>query len=229
MPEAVAFAFVAGVTPLAGLYAAFIVGLITALFGARPAMISGATGALAVVMVGLVHDPRIAEGLGPQYLFATVVLMGILQLFAGVFKLGKFMRPVLHPVMLGFVNGPAIAIFLAQIGQSKVPGTASAGAHGFAGGEWMSGAPLVIIPAPLAGIGIVAGIVIGFGLNVRTPGAHVYEIEGPPFFGSTDGFAELFHPETDPDVVIVDFKRSRVVDQSALQAIEDLAARYAEN
>ena len=145
VPEAVAFAFVAGVTPLAGLYAAFIVGLITALFGGRPGMISGATGALAVVMVGLVHDPRIAEGMGPQYLFATVVLMGLLQLIAGVFKLGKFMRLVPHPVMLGFVNGLAIVIFLAQLGQFKVPGSAEASGHGFAGGEWMSGAPLFLM------------------------------------------------------------------------------------
>ena len=94
VPEAIAFAFVAGVAPLSGLYAAFIVGLITALIGGRPGMISGATGALAVVMVALVMDH------GAQYLFATVVLMGILQLIAGVFKLGKFIRMVPEPVML---------------------------------------------------------------------------------------------------------------------------------
>ena len=430
-----------------GLYAAFIVGLITACIGGRPGMISGATGALAVVMVALVAEH------GVEYLFATVVLMGILQLAAGIFKLGKFIRLVPHPVMLGFVNGLAIVIFLAQLTQFQVPGTAEVSGHGMSGGEWLSGWPLVlmlglvaltmliiwgmpkfskIVPAPLAGIGIVAAIVIGFGLevprvgdlasiqgglptfhipmvpltpetfqiilpyavilaaiglieslltlnlvgemtnkrggasqeciaqgaanlvtgffggmggcamigqsminvksggrtrlsgisaalfllafilvgsslieqiplaalvgvmfmvvigtfawnslrimtripltdalvivlvtgvtvaydlatavvvgvivsalayawnnakririierdSVRTPGAHVYEIEGPLFFGSTDGFAELFHPETDPDVVIVDFMRSRVVDQSALQAIEDLAAKY---
>jgi SulP family sulfate permease len=447
VPEAVAFAFVAGVHPLVGLYAAFIVGLITACIGGRPGMISGATGALAVVMVALVAEH------GVEYLFATVVLMGILQLAAGIFKLGKFIRLVPHPVMLGFVNGLAIVIFLAQLTQFQVPGTAEVSGHGMSGGEWLSGWPLVlmlglvaltmliiwgmpkfskIVPAPLAGIGIVAAIVIGFGLevprvgdlasiqgglpafhipmvpltpetfqiilpyavilaaiglieslltlnlvgemtnkrggasqeciaqgaanlvtgffggmggcamigqsminvksggrtrlsgisaalfllafilvgsslieqiplaalvgvmfmvvigtfawnslrimtripltdalvivlvtgvtvaydlatavvvgvivsalayawnnakririierdSVRTPGAHVYEIEGPLFFGSTDGFAELFHPETDPDVVIVDFMRSRVVDQSALQAIEDLAAKY---
>ena len=452
VPEAVAFAFVAGVAPLSGLYAAFIVCLITAAFGGRPGMISGATGALAVVAVGLVHDPRVGDQ-GPQYLFAAVVLMGIMQLLAGIFRLGKFMRLVPHPVMLGFVNGLAIVIFLAQLGQFQVPGSAESGGHGFANGEWLSGAPLAImlgltaltmaiiwtmpkiskaVPAPLVGIVVVAAIVIGFGLDVpdvgdmasvegglpqfaapmvplnletlriifpyafilasvglieslltlnlvgeitgkrggasqeclaqgganivtgffggmggcamigqsminvkaggrtrlsgisaallllffsmvgsrfiemiplaalagvmfmvvigtfawqslrimtripkmdafvivlvtgvtvasdlatavlvgvivsalayawnnakrihvierdsvREPGAHVYEIEGPLFFGSTDGFAELFHPETDPDVVIVDFMRSRVVDQSALQAIEDLAARY---
>lgn len=447
VPEAVAFAFVAGVHPLVGLYAAFIVGLVTALIGGRPGMISGATGALAVVMVSLVAQH------GVEYLFATVVLMGILQLAAGVFRFGKFIRLVPHPVMLGFVNGLAIVIFMAQLTQFQVPGTAEVSGHGMSGGEWMSGWPLAlmlalvaltmliiwalpkftkIIPAPLAGIAIVAGVVIAFGLDVprvgdmasiegglppfhipsvpltfetfkiilpyavilaaiglieslltlnlvgeitgkrggasqeciaqgtanvitgffggmggcamigqsminvksggrtrlagiaaalfllafilvgsnlieqiplaalvgvmfmvvigtfawnslrimtriplldagvivlvtvvtvfydlatavvvgvivsalayawnnarrirvierdsvRTPGAHVYEIEGPLFFGSTDGFAELFHPETDPDVVIVDFMRSRVVDQSALQAIEDLARRY---
>ena len=120
VPEAVAFAFVAGVHPLVGLYAAFIVGLITALIGGRPGMISGATGALAVVMVALVADH------GVEYLFATVVLMGILQILAGIFKLGKFIRLVPHPVMLGFVNGLAIVIGLAQLGQFQIPGTAHA-------------------------------------------------------------------------------------------------------
>ncbi|WP_197469150.1 SulP family inorganic anion transporter, partial [Oleiphilus sp. HI0125] len=111
VPEAVAFAFVAGVEPLVGLYAAFMVGLITSVIGGRPGMISGATGALAVVMVSLVAAH------GVEYLFATVVLMGILQIAAGIFKLGKFIRMVPHPVMLGFVNGLAIVIFLAQLGQ----------------------------------------------------------------------------------------------------------------
>ncbi|WP_026957509.1 SulP family inorganic anion transporter [Aliagarivorans taiwanensis] len=115
VPEAVAFAFVAGVEPLVGLYAAFMVGLITSIMGGRPGMISGATGALAVVMVALVAEH------GVQYLFATVVLMGILQILAGVFHLGKFIRMVPYPVMLGFVNGLAIVIFLAQLGQFKIP------------------------------------------------------------------------------------------------------------
>lgn len=114
VPEAVAFAFVANVEPLVGLYAAFIVGLITAVFGGRPGMISGATGALAVVMVSLVMTH------GVEYLFATVVLMGIFQILAGVLRLGKFIRLVPYPVMLGFVNGLAIVIFLAQLGQFKV-------------------------------------------------------------------------------------------------------------
>ena len=114
VPEAIAFAFVAGVTPLSGLYAAFIVGLITALIGGRPGMISGATGALAVVMVALVSDH------GAEYLFATVVLMGILQLIAGVSKLGKFIRMVPQSVMLGFVNGLAIVIGISQLSQFKI-------------------------------------------------------------------------------------------------------------
>lgn len=445
VPEAVAFAFVAGVDPLVGLYAAFIVGLITAVFGGRPGMISGATGALAVVMVDLVADH------GVDMLFATVVLMGILQVGAGVFRLGKFIRLVPTPVMLGFVNGLAIVIGLAQLGQFQVPGTATPDPHSFLpNGDWLTGVPLMLmlglvaltmaiiwgapkvtkfIPAPLAGIGLVAVLVIGLGLDVprvgsiegglplfaipnvpmtletlyvivpyalilssiglieslltlnlvgeitgkrggaskeclaqgganiltgffggmggcamigqsminvnsgartrlsgivaaiflllfilvgspiiaqiplaalvgvmfmvvigtfawnslrimskipltdalviiivtavtvwqdlaiavivgviisalayawnnatririlsrdsiREPGAKVYEIEGPLFFGSTDGFAELFTIDEDPDVVIVDFLRSRVVDQSALQAVEDLAGKY---
>ncbi|MBL6785566.1 MAG: SulP family inorganic anion transporter [Rickettsiales bacterium] len=113
VPEAVAFAFVAGVHPLVGLYAAFIIGLVTSCLGGRPGMISGATGALAVVMVSLVSTH------GVEYLFATVVLMGIIQLLAGIFKLGKYIRIVPHPVMLGFVNGLAIVIFLAQLNQFK--------------------------------------------------------------------------------------------------------------
>ncbi len=116
VPEAVAFAFVAGVDPMVGLYAAFIVGLITSVFGGRPGMISGATGAMAVVMVSLVATH------GVQYLFAAVLLAGILQISAGIFKLGKFIRMVPHPVMIGFVNGLAIVIFLAQLGQFKAPG-----------------------------------------------------------------------------------------------------------
>ena len=458
VPEAVAFAFVAGVHPLVGLYAAFLVGLITAVFGGRPGMISGATGALAVVMVALVAQH------GVEYLFATVVLMGLLQLFAGAMHWGKFIRLVPHPVMLGFVNGLAIVIFLAQMTQFKVPGSMENTGHGMSGGEWLTGVPLMMmlslvaltmaiiwvmpkvtrfVPAPLAGIGIVAILVIVLGLDVprvgdlasikggfpsfhnpfgtgeglygtalaplnmetfyiilpyavilaaiglieslltlnlvgeitgkrggasqecmaqgaanvvtgffggmggcamigqsminvksggrtriagiaaalflltfimfasplieqiplaalvgvmfmvvigtfawnsltilrRVPlndafvtvlvtivtvaydlaiavvvgvivsalayawnnasrihavtresttdeGAKVYEIQGPLFFGSSDGFAEIFQVETDPDLVIVDFKESRVVDQSALQAIEALAARY---
>ncbi len=197
VPEAVAFAFVAGVHPLVGLYAAFLIGLITALFGGRPGMISGATGALAVVMVSLVAEH------GVEYLFATVVLMGILQVTAGILRWGKFIRLVPQPVMLGFVNGLAIVIFLAQLTQFQVPGTAEVSGHGASGGEWLSGLPLYlmlalvaltmaiiwllprftnIIPAPLAGIAITALIVIVFGLDVPRVG-DMASIEGglPPF------------------------------------------------
>ncbi len=126
VPEAIAFAFVAGVDPIIGLYAAFMVSFIAAFLSGRPGMISGATGALAVVMVGLVlagNEYGITNGLGDhmgiQFLFATVILMGIIQIFTGVFKLGKFARIIPHPVMLGFVNGLAIVIGLAQLTQFK--------------------------------------------------------------------------------------------------------------
>ncbi|WP_299658976.1 SulP family inorganic anion transporter [uncultured Ruegeria sp.] len=192
VPEAVAFAFVAGVHPLVGLYAAFLVGLITALIGGRPGMISGATGALAVVMVALVAQH------GVEYLFATVVLMGIMQIIAGAMHWGRFIRLVPHPVMLGFVNGLAIVIFLAQMGQFKVPGTMENTGHGMSGGEWLSGMQLYtmlglvaltmaviwvmpritrIIPAPLAGIVVVAALVIGIGLDVPRVG-DLASIEG---------------------------------------------------
>ncbi|MBV7409322.1 SulP family inorganic anion transporter [Maritimibacter sp. DP1N21-5] len=197
VPEAVAFAFVAGVHPLVGLYAAFLVGLITALIGGRPGMISGATGALAVVMVALVAQH------GVEYLFATVVVMGIIQVFVGLMHWGKFIRLVPHPVMLGFVNGLAIVIFLAQLTQFKVPGTMEVSGHGTTGGEWLSGMQLWtmlglvaltmaviwvmpritrVIPAPLAGIGIVAAVVIGFGIDVPRVG-DMADIKGafPPF------------------------------------------------
>ncbi len=178
VPEAVAFAFVAGVEPLVGLYAAFMVGLITAVIGGRPGMISGATGALAVVMVTLVAEH------GVQYLFATVVLMGILQIMAGVLRLGKFIRMVPHPVMLGFVNGLAIVIFLAQLGQFKfmdADGNLS----------WLQGEALYTmlglvaltmaiifilprltkaIPASLAAIVVVSLLAIGLDLDTRSVG-----------------------------------------------------------
>ena len=132
VPEAVAFSFVAGVDPLVGLYAAFMVGLITSIFGGRPGMISGATGALAVVMVSLVAEH------GVEYLFLAVVLMGVLQIMAGLFKLGKFVRLIPHPVMLGFVNGLAIVIFLAQLSQFKFM-------NSLGESEWLKGSDLVLM------------------------------------------------------------------------------------
>jgi len=131
VPEAVAFAFVAGIDPIIGLYGAFMVGLVTAVIGGRPGMISGATGALAVVMVALVKEGNAlmpgVDAAGVQYLFATLVVMGLLQMAAGFFKLGKFVRLIPHPVMLGFVNGLAIVIFLSQMGMFKVEGQWLAG------------------------------------------------------------------------------------------------------
>jgi SulP family sulfate permease len=440
VPEAIAFAFVAGVTPLSGLYAAFIVGIITALVGGRPGMISGATGALAVVMVALVMDH------GAQYLFATVVLMGIIQLTAGIFKLGKFIRMVPQPVMLGFVNGLAIVIGISQISQFKtinstgelvwisgdtliysigfvvltmsviwllpkltksIPATLVAilsttilvlvfkidipsvgdlasvkgglpnflipnvplnfetlkiifpyafilaaiglieslltlnlvseitnkrggasqeclaqglantvtGFFGGMGGCAMIGQSMINVKSggrtriaaiasalflllfilytsslieliPIAAlVGVMFMVVIGtFAWNslkilffvpksdalviilvtvvtvaedlavavivgvivsalvfawksasriraierpsIREQGAKVYEIEGPLFFSSTNSFLEIFKPSKDPDVVIIDFARSKIIDQSALKAIEDIADRY---
>jgi sulfate permease, SulP family len=150
VPEAVAFAFVADIPPIIGLYGAFMVGLITSIFGGRPGMISGATGALAVVMVNLIkegHDmaPGV-ENAGLQYLFATLILMGIIQVLAGVFKLGKFVRLIPHSVMLGFVNGLAIVIFMSQIGMFR------------AGDDWLQGNDLFIM---LGLVGVTMGIMLG--------------------------------------------------------------------
>ena len=111
VPEAIAFAFVAGVDPSVGLWAAFFVGFITSLLGGRPGMISGATGAMAVVMTAFV----VLYGI--EYLFAAVILCGVIQMLCGVLRIGKFVRLLPHSVMLGFVNGLAIVIGLAQFGQ----------------------------------------------------------------------------------------------------------------
>ena len=190
VPEAVAFAFVAGVDPLVGLYAAFMIGLITSIFGGRPGMISGATGALAVVMVTLVARGNAmgTEGdeLGLYYLFLTVILMGGIQVLAGVFKLGKFVRLIPHPVMMGFVNGLAIVIFLSQLSMFMTSEN----------GEmvWMQGASLwtmiglvvltMIImfglpqitkklPEALVAILVVSAIVIFGDLEVATVGSFI--------------------------------------------------------
>ena len=188
VPEAVAFAFVAGVEPLVGLYGAFMMGLITALIGGRPGMISGATGAMAVVMVSLVATH------GVQYLFAAIVLTGLLQIGAGLLRLGKFIRLVPFPVMLGFVNGLAIVIFLAQLKQFEVPGVDGAA-------TWLSGSSLgimlalvaltmaiiqflpritVAVPASLAAIVTVTLLVIVFGLDARTVQDVLHDMTGNP-------------------------------------------------
>ena len=186
VPEAVAFAFVAGIPPIIGLYGAFMVGLVTAVFGGRPGMISGATGALAVVMVDLIHEAEInyptVENAGLQFLFATLILMGLIQIGAGLLKLGKFVRLIPHSVMMGFVNGLAIVIFLSQLGMFKVDG------------QWMQGENLYImvglvgltmaimyflpkltkkVPAALAGILTVSLLVIFGGIDTQTVGSFV--------------------------------------------------------
>ena len=190
VPEAVAFAFVAGVDPLVGLYAAFMIGLITSIFGGRPGMISGATGALAVVMVSLVARGNAmgVEGdeLGLYYLFMTVILMGVIQVLAGVFKLGKFVRLIPHPVMMGFVNGLAIVIFLSQLSMFMTSEN----------GEmvWMQGVSLFTmvalvaltmfimfglpqitkkLPEALVAILVVSAIVIFGNLDVATVGSFI--------------------------------------------------------
>lgn len=173
VPEAIAFALIAHVSPLTGLYAAFFICIITAVLGGRPAMISGAAGALAVVMVSIVVQH------GEEYLFASVVLMGVIQLIFGALRLGKFIRMVPYPVMLGFVNGLAIVIFLAQFGHFK------------SGGAWMAQDQLLVmagliaatmaiiyvlprftaaVPSALVAILVVAGIVAGFGIETKTVG-----------------------------------------------------------
>ena len=178
VPEAVAFSLIANVSPLIGLYSAFIIGLVTALLGGRPGMISGATGAIAVVIVSLV----IRHGI--EYLFAAVVLMGIIQMSIGFLKLGKFIRLVPHPVMFGFVNGLAIVIFTAQLPQFKVPDSNGALIWMQGGQLWtMMGfvilTMLIIyflpkitkaIPAALTAIVVVSTIIIAMGIETKTVG-----------------------------------------------------------
>ncbi|MDF2181108.1 SulP family inorganic anion transporter [Neptuniibacter sp. CAU 1671] len=203
VPEAVAFAFVAGVEPLVGLYAAFMVGLITAAIGGRPGMISGATGALAVVMVSLVAQH------GVQYLFATVVLMGVFQILAGAFRLGKFIRLVPHPVMLGFVNGLAIVIFLAQLKQFQYSDEMGVM-------QWLQGADLWmmlglialtmaiihflpkitrLIPSSLAAILTVSLLVIGLDLDARTVQDVLADMTGNPAATIAGGLPVFALPE----------------------------------
>lgn len=186
VPEAIAFAFIAGLSPLTGLYAAFMMGLVTAIFGGRPGMISGATGAVAIVIVTL------AKSHGVEYIFATVILAGILQMSAGFLRLGKLIRLVPQSVIYGFVNGLAIIIFMSQLDQFKD-----------GSGNWLAGSSLYIllglvlltmiiiwglpkltkfIPASLASILIVFGIVYFFKIDTRTVG-DMASIQGafPPF------------------------------------------------
>ncbi len=185
VPEAVAFALLAGLNPLVGLYAAFTIGLVTSIIGGRPGMISGATGAIAVVIGTLVALH------GVEYLFAAVVLTGLIQIVFGLLKMGKFIRLVPHPVFLGFVNGLAIVIFLAQVKQFKIAD------------EWITGTPLLLmlvivaitmtiihflpkltraVPSTLVAIVIGTVAVLFLGLDTRTVG-DIAPIGGifPPF------------------------------------------------
>lgn len=174
MPEAVAFALIAGLSPLTGLYAAVVMALITSVFGGRPGMISGATGAVAVVLVSLVQSH------GVEYVFAAVILAGLIQILFGLLRLGKFIRLVPHPVIFGFVNGLAIIIFMSQLAQFKD-----------ASGNWLEGSALYlllglvaltmliihflpkltkVVPSSLAAILIIFGLVTFFNLDTRTVG-----------------------------------------------------------
>jgi SulP family sulfate permease len=186
IPEAVAFALIAGLSPLTGLYAAFMMGLVTSILGGRPGMISGATGAVAVVLVAL------AQQYGVEYVFAAVILAGVLQVITGALRLGKLMRLVPHPVIFGFVNGLAIIIFMSQLAQFKDPT-----------GAWLTGSEMFIflgfvlltmviiwglpkvtkaVPASLMAILSVFGIVAAFDIETRTVG-DIASIAGgfPPF------------------------------------------------
>ncbi|MFT4737414.1 MAG: SulP family sulfate permease [Cyclobacteriaceae bacterium] len=186
VPEAVAFALIAGLSPLTGLYAAFVMGLVTSILGGRPGMISGATGAVAVILVAL------AKSHGVEYIFAAVILAGVIQIVAGFLRLGKLMRLVPHPVIFGFVNGLAIIIFMSQMVQFQDNN-----------GNWLTGTSLYTmgglvlltmgiiwglpklskaIPASLVAILAIFGIVVGFGIDTKTVG-DIASISGgfPPF------------------------------------------------
>lgn len=211
VPEAVAFAFVAGIDPLVGLYGAFMMGIITALFGGRPGMISGATGAMAVVMVHLIAKGNEVgealatpvDNLGLQWLFITLLLVGIIQISAGVLRLGKFVRLIPHPVMMGFVNGLAIVIFISQLGLFKEKVGQEM--------QWMAGNTLWImlglvgltmaimyllpkltkkIPAALAAIVVVAAIVIFGKMDVSTVGSFITDGGGTGLKGGLPTFQD---------------------------------------
>ncbi|QCX02100.1 SulP family inorganic anion transporter [Aggregatimonas sangjinii] len=184
VPEAIAFALIPGFSPLTGLYAAFVLALITSIFGGRPGMISGATGAVAVVFIGLILElkrnfPEIEPETILNYVFATVIVAGVLQIGAGLLRLGKFIRLVPHPVMFGFVNGLAIIIFMAQFPNFYQKGTDAL----------LETTPFMImlgltlftmliiwglpkltkaIPSSLVAIVVVSAIVIGFGIDTLT-------------------------------------------------------------
>lgn len=189
IPESLSFAILAGFPPLVGLYAAFIMGLITSIFGGRPGLISGGAGATVIVLIALMKSN------GLEYVFAAVALAGILQISVGLFKLGKFIRLVPQPVMYGFVNGLAIIIFMAQLEQFKTVVNGNL--------VWLSGSPLYImiglvsltiaivfifprltkaIPPSLVAIIVVFAVVIGFHIDTKTV-RDIASVSGgfPPF------------------------------------------------
>ncbi|MFT4805594.1 MAG: SulP family sulfate permease [Flavobacteriales bacterium] len=222
VPEAVAFAFVAGIPPLVGLYGAFMMGIITALFGGRPGMISGATGAMAVVMVHLIQKGNEVgvnletpiELLGLQWLFITLLFVGGIQMLAGVFKLGKFVRLIPHPVMMGFVNGLAIVIFLSQLTMfpnavpndiSFLDNTSEWFSALFSNGIFwkmmafialtmgiMFGLPKLTkkVPSALVAILVVACITIFGGIDVSTVGSFIVEKGGEGLEGGLPAFQD---------------------------------------
>lgn len=174
IPESLSFAILAGFPPLVGLYGAFIMGLITAIFGGRPGLISGGAGATVIVLIALMQSH------GLEYVFGAVALAGIIQIIVGLFKLGKFIRLVPHPVMFGFVNGLAVIIFMSQFEQFKQVTNGTS--------EWLSGSPLLTmsalvaltiaiilvfpkitkaVPASLVAILIVFAIVVGFNIDTK--------------------------------------------------------------
>lgn len=213
VPEAVAFAFVAGIDPLVGLYGAFMMGLITSLFGGRPGMISGATGAMAVVMVHMIQKGNEVgaslaapiENLGLHWLFITLLIVGFIQIMAGILKMGKFVRLIPHPVMMGFVNGLAIVIFLSQLGLFKDTATNT----WLQGGELWTMLGLVgltmgimfllpkltkKIPAALTAIIVVAALTIFGGIDVSTVGSFIRDGGGEGLQGSLPSFqAQIFN------------------------------------
>ncbi len=214
VPEAVAFAFVAGLDPLVGLYGAFFMGIITAVFGGRPGMISGATGAMAVVMVHMISEGNAVgaaldeaiPNLGLQWLLITLLIVGVIQIFSGLLRLGKFVRLIPHPVMMGFVNGLAIVIFLAQLNLFKetIDGTQ----------QWMTGSDLYImlglvgltmlimwllpklttkIPSALVAIVVVAAVTILGNIDVSTVGSFIRDGGGSGLEGGLPIFqGQLF-------------------------------------
>jgi len=189
IPESLSFAILAGFPPLVGLHAAFLMGLITAIFGGRPGLVSGGAGATVITLIALMKMN------GIEYVFAAVALAGVIQILVGVFKLGKFIRLVPQPVMYGFVNGLAVVIFMSQLGQLKKV------VNGHE--EWLSGTPLYImaglvaltiaiviglpkitkaVPASLVAIVVVFLVVVLFGIQTKTV-QDIASVQGgfPPF------------------------------------------------